>query len=78
MSKKKSNKKIYDLLNPETKPKFLCLPFTKQRIFLKKKKILKEKWEWRIEQKTKEGFLKDLATAIKWSLQRQSENTLMN
>ena len=22
---------IYDLLNAETKPKFLCLPYTKQR-----------------------------------------------
>ena len=27
----KKRQRIYDLLNAETKPKFLCLPYTKQR-----------------------------------------------
>ena len=27
----KKQQRIYDLLNTETKPKFLCLPYTKQR-----------------------------------------------
>ena len=41
----KKQQRIYDLLNAETKPKFLCLPYTKQ-INLQKKGV------WRIEQKT--------------------------
>ena len=31
MSDKKNPQRIYDLLNAETKPKFLCLPYTQQR-----------------------------------------------
>ena len=27
----KKRQRVYDLLNAETKPKFLCLPYTKQR-----------------------------------------------
>ena len=34
------------------------------RYLLREKGILKEKWEWRIKQKRKEGFLTGLATAI--------------
>ena len=50
----KKRQRIYDLLYVETKPKFLCLPYTKQRkYFYKKKELFKEKEEWRIEQKMK-------------------------
>ena len=41
--------RIYDLLNAETKPKFLYLLCIKQR----KNELFKEKGEWGIEQKTK-------------------------
>ena len=58
--------RIYDLVNVETKPKFLCLPYTKQRKFFTEKELFKEKWEWRIEQK--EGFLTALAIVIKKDL----------
>ena len=34
--------RIYDLLNAETKPKFLCLPYTKQRKFFTGKELFKE------------------------------------
>ena len=36
----KKRQRIYDLLNTETKLKFLCLPYTKQK---KKKKKLQKK-----------------------------------
>ena len=51
----KKRQRIYDLLYAETKPKFLCLPYTKQRkyFYKKKKELFKEKGEWRIEQKMK-------------------------
>ena len=40
----KSRQRIYDLLNDETKPKFLCVPYTKQRkFFLQKKGFLRER-----------------------------------
>ena len=43
---------IYDLLKAETKPKFLCLLYTKQRhFFLTEKELFEEKKEWRIEKK---------------------------
>ena len=29
----KKRQRIYDLLNAETKPKILCLPYSKQRTF---------------------------------------------
>ena len=39
MSKQeKKRQRIYNLLNTETKPKFLCLPYTKQRKNFTKKK----------------------------------------
>ena len=62
----KKQQRIYDLLNTETKPKFLCLLYTKQRkdILLKNSFLRK----WRIEKKKKkkkQGFLTALTTAIK-------------
>ena len=39
----KKQQKIYDLLNTETKPKFLCQLYTRKRIFfLTKKELFKE------------------------------------
>ena len=35
--------RIYDLLNVETKLKFLCLPYTKQRKFFPEQGLFKEK-----------------------------------
>ena len=56
---------MYNLLNAKTKSNFLCLPYTKQRHFLQKKELSKEKREWWVEKKKKEGFLIALATGIK-------------
>ena len=42
---------IYDLLDYKIKPKFLCLPYTKQRMNFAGKELFKEKGEWRTEQK---------------------------
>ena len=68
----KKRQRIYDLLNAEARPKFLCLPYTKQSFFVfffffffTEKQFFKEKGEWRIKQKRKEGFLTVLTTAIK-------------
>ena len=50
VSKKRKKQRIYDLLNGETKPKFLCLPYIKQQkknIFTEKE-LFKEKWGGRI------------------------------
>ena len=41
----KKQQKIYDLLNIETKPMFLCLLNTKQRKLFLQKKLFKEKGE---------------------------------
>ena len=60
----KKHQRIYDLLNAESKPKFLCLPYTKQRKIFTEKELFKENWEWKIEQKRKERFLTALATTI--------------
>ena len=65
MRARKEMTKIYDLPNAETKPKFLCQLYTKQRIFFPEKEFCKEKGKWRIEQKQKESFLTALAPAIK-------------
>ena len=56
----KKQQRIYDLLNAKTKLKFLCQIHTKERnffFFFTEKELFKEKGEWRIEQKWKEGFL---------------------
>ena len=37
----KKRQRIYDLLNAETKPKSLCSPYTKQKIFLQKNSFLR-------------------------------------
>ena len=50
----KKHQRIYDLLNAETKLKFLHLPYTEQRnFFLRKKEFFNENGEWRTEEKTK-------------------------
>ena len=54
----KKRESIYDLLNAETKLKFICLPYIKQRnIFLHTKKFFEEKVSEKTEQKTKRRFL---------------------
>ena len=49
----KKQQRIYDLLNAETKPKFLYQSYTKQRKIFSEKELFKEKGEWRSEQKMK-------------------------
>ena len=50
--------RIYDLLNVETKPKFLCLPYTnKRKNFLLKKSFLRTRGSGGLNKKWKEGFL---------------------
>ena len=62
----KKRQRIYDFLNAKTKPKFLCLPYTKQRKkSFTEKELFNEKEEWRVEQKRKECFLIALAMVIK-------------
>ena len=39
----KKQQRIYDLLNAEIKPKFLCLLYTKQRKILQNRSFLREK-----------------------------------
>ena len=39
----KKGQSIYDLLNAETKPKFLCQPYTKQRKLFYKKSFIRER-----------------------------------
>ena len=44
----------------------ICLtPKPSQINFFLEKDLFQEKWEWRIEQKIKKGFLTGLVTAIK-------------
>ena len=58
-------RRIYDLLNAETKRKFLCLPYKKQRFFfLQKNSFLRKRGSKGLNTKQKEGFLTALATAI--------------
>ena len=45
--------RIYDLLNAESKPKFLSLPYTRQGKNFTEKELFKEKLEERIKQKLK-------------------------
>ena len=61
----KKRQRIYDLLHAETKPKFLCLPYTKQRKKIPEKGLFKEKGSGRLNEKWKEDFLTALATTIK-------------
>ena len=75
VSKKKKRLSIYDLLNAQTKPMFLCLPYTKQR---KKKKLQKNiffKEKRRVEDWTeneKKAFLNcSLLRRLRRTWQRQ-------
>ena len=43
--KEKKRRRIYDLLNTETKSKFLSLAYTKQRKIFAEKELYKEKGE---------------------------------
>ena len=63
----KKRQRIYELLNANTKPKFLCLLQTKKIFFffLLKKSFLRKRGNGGLNQKRKEGFLTALATAIK-------------
>ena len=61
----KKRQRIYDLLNTKTNPKFLCLPYTKQRKIFSEKELFKEKGKWMIDKKMKKGFLTALTTVIK-------------
>ena len=49
----KKRQRIYDLLNAETKPMFLCLLYTRQRKKNAAKELFKEKEKWKIKQKIK-------------------------
>ena len=50
----KKRRRIYYLLYAETEPKFLCLPYTKQRKnLLQKKSFLRKKRSWAGNKKTK-------------------------
>ena len=61
----KKRQSIYDLLNAEPKPKFLCLPFTKQRKKIHRKRVFLRKKGCRgLNKKQKESFLTAVATAI--------------
>ena len=65
----KKRQRIYDLLNAETKPKFLYLPYTKQRkkvFFFIEKELFKERGGGGgSNKKEKERLLTALATTIK-------------
>ena len=63
----KKQQRIYDLLDAETKPKFICLPYTKtkKKISLKKRFLRKWRWGGGLHEKRKEGFLTALSAAIK-------------
>ena len=62
----KKRQRIYDFLNAETKQKFLCLPYIKQRKKnLLKKSFLRKRGSEGLNKKQKEGFLTGLATVIK-------------
>ena len=73
----KKRQRIYDLLNAESNPKFLCLPYTNQRkgFFSQKKRLLRKMGSGGLNQKRKEGFLTLFATVfnkdIKTSIRRQ-------
>ena len=55
MSEQEKWQRIKDLLYTKTRPKFLCLPYTRQRkIIFTEKELFKEKGK--IEQKTKRLF----------------------
>ena len=69
----KKRHRIYDLLNAETKPKFLCLPYTKQRKKIyRKKTFLRKIGSGVLNRKRKGGFLSALATEIRKNPNRKA------
>ena len=56
--------RIYDLLNAETKPKFLCLPYTKQRKIFTEKSFLWKRRSGGLDERQKEDILTALPMAI--------------
>ena len=63
---KKKRQRIYDLLNAKTKPKFICLTYTKQKKnFYRKKSFLRKRRSGRSNKKREEIFSTALATAKK-------------
>ena len=61
----KKRQGIYNLLNAKTKPKFLVLPYTKQRKNLQKKSFLRKRRSGGLNTERKEGFVSAVATVIK-------------
>ena len=57
----KKRQKIDDFFNVKRKPKFLCLPYTKQRKNVYRKRAFKEKGEWESGQKIKKMAFKLLS-----------------
>ena len=54
---KMKRQRIYDVLNAEIKPNFLCLPYIKQRkSFLQKKSFLRNRGTEGLNIKRKEGY----------------------
>ena len=64
----KKQERICDLLNAETKPKILCLPYTMKRKKIHKKSFLRKSGSGRVNKKEKKVFLIALAMAIKKDL----------
>ena len=67
----KNRRRIYDLPNAETKPKYFYPLYTKQRNIIYPKNVFKGKREWKIKQKMKLRIFTAFATTIKKTLQRQ-------
>ena len=54
---KKKRQRIYDLLNVESKSKFICLPYAKRRKkILQKKSFLRKTSSWGLNKKEKKAF----------------------
>ena len=67
MSEQEKNDKesMFYLTPKPSQSFFVCRIQSKEKYFTEKKRLFKEKREWRIEQKRKESFLTALAAAIK-------------
>ena len=64
----KKLQRIYDLLNAEIRPKFLCVPYTKHIIFFfffTEKELLRKRWCGGLNKKRKESILTALIMAMK-------------
>ena len=71
---KKKRQRIYDLLNADTKPKFLYLPYTNQRKHFYRKSSFKKKGGGGSNKKRKEGFFTALDTVVKKDPTRSIRN----